>query len=80
MSHVQAANPQKEAALWIIQKAGKEGITCAEFLKLEGYIKSLEDHKLDPRVQIEIILQKARKGKNLGRGPTSFGHRCTRGP
>jgi hypothetical protein len=63
MSHVQAANPQKEAALRIIQKAGKEGITCAEFLKLEGYIKSLEDHKLVPRVQIEIILQKARKGK-----------------
>ncbi|KAJ7829742.1 hypothetical protein B0H14DRAFT_2593830 [Mycena olivaceomarginata] len=63
MSHVQAANPQKEAALQIIQKAGKEGITRAEFLELEGYIKSLEDHKLVPRVQIEIILQKARKGK-----------------
>ncbi|KAJ7794847.1 hypothetical protein B0H14DRAFT_3496644 [Mycena olivaceomarginata] len=62
MSHVQAANPQKEAALRIIQKAGKQGITHAEFLELEGCIKILEDHKLVPRVQIEIILQKARKG------------------
>ncbi|KAJ7880769.1 hypothetical protein B0H14DRAFT_2566155 [Mycena olivaceomarginata] len=63
MSHVQATNPQKEAALRIIQKAGKQGITHAEFLELKGYIKSLQDHKLVPRVQIEIILQKARKGK-----------------
>jgi hypothetical protein len=53
----------QEAALRIIQKARKEGITHAEFLELKGYIKSLEDHKLVPRFQIEIILQKACKGK-----------------
>ncbi|KAJ7311461.1 hypothetical protein DFH08DRAFT_822581 [Mycena albidolilacea] len=60
MPHVQAADLQKEAALRIIQKAGKEGITSADFLKLKGYIKSLEDHKLVPRVQIEIIFSEAK--------------------